>query len=416
MTGHHALSDTAVVSGWLGTVAISAVGSAAWGFGLSWASTGVSGSFAAVNNATASGLTSCLLIFGGVVGDRHGQRALMLRCYTAYLVLLSTFALVWHLHLPVAAILLGYTVLNAVIYGFSSPSSSVFVRQLVPDDRVPHLMSISTTIGLLTRLAGPAVGAALIAWVGLTGSALIDAATDALAILVLWRIRPRYAPATHTRPRGRSLDTLVEGLRSIGSHADIRALLVTVAIFAGAVLPLSSLLIPLLAHQHGWTSAHAGILIMANTAGSLTTSAILALRGPYHRPIIPMVAGTVLAAAALIVFSLGLPLAPSAVCVYLCGLGIATLTMHMSPLFVLRTPRELQSRFQSLLSMTQLLPVMVTSLAFGPIAQHLGARTAILIAGILAAVALVPLLTNRDIRTAAFAPRARRPVPVAAAA
>jgi MFS family permease len=348
-----------------------------------------------------------MVIFGGAAGDRLGQRTLMLRCYGGYLIALTTFAFVWHTHVPVAGILVGYTVLSATLTGFGTPSESVFVRQLVPDARVPRMMSISTTLGLVTRLAGPAAGAALIGWVGMSGSAIANAATDALLLVVLWRLRPRYAAPPQSRPTGGTREALAEGLRALRSHTDTRALLAALSLFAGAFLPLSTLLIPLLAHQRGWAPGQAGALVMASTAGSLTISAALAIAGPYRRPIIPMVAGVVLATASQIGLGLGLPLTPRVVCAYLCGLGIAAFSMHLGPLFVLRTPRELQSRFSALLTMAQMLPVMVTSLALGPIGQHLGATTALIGAAGLGCLALIPLLASPDLRRAVFEPRGR---------
>ena len=403
------LSDDAVVAVWLSTAGISMLGSAAWSFSLNWASTGISGSFAGVNNAIYTLLLSCLVIFGGVAGDRLGQRTLMLRCYTGYLIVLIAFALTIHTRTPLAVMLITYTVLSAALTGFGTPSESVFVRQLVPDARVPHMMAISTTLGLITRLVGPAAGAALIGWAGMSGSALANAASDALLVLVLWRIHPRYASPHDARPKQRTKDSLLEGLHALRSRPDTRAMLVSLSVFAGAFLPVSTLLIPLLAHQHSWTSGHAGALVMGNTAGSLTISAALAALGPYRKPVIPMVFGTVVAAASLSVLSIGLPVAPSVVCTYLCGLGIAMFTMHMSPLFVLRTPRELQSRFSSLLTMAQMLPVMVTSLVFGTVGQHLGVRTALIGAAMLGVLTLVPLLTTPDLRRAVFESQRRQP-------
>ncbi|QDP94692.1 MFS transporter [Microlunatus elymi] len=83
----------------------------------------------------------------------------------------------------------------------------------------------------------------------------------------------------------------------------------------------------------------------------------------------------------------------------LMGIGTATFTGHLIPLFLVWTPPELTARFQSLFGIVQAVPMVIMNLAYGLIAARLGAGSALLVtAGICAAAAPV-VLGNHRLRT-----------------
>jgi len=386
---------------WLGAAGISTLGDSAWSFSLNWASTGIGAEFAGLTNALYTGVLSCFLLFGGVAGDRLGQRQLMLRTLMCSVVGLVGFTVCAKVGISMVVLILAWDVISAMISGFRTPSQTVFVRQLVPPSEVPRWMSASSSVTLVMRLVGPALGGVLIMIGGISFSALINAITFVLVIGVLLRIRPLRSDVA-SPPQHSGFQDFTDGLRALKGHAAISHMLIGLCFVAGGFLPVTSLCLPLLAHAHSWSAALGSTLVMASTAGSLAVSTILTIIGPYRRPLIPMVSGIAISAAAVAVLSLNIGVTGAIVAAFLSGAGIVLFTLHLSPLYILLTPETMQSRFSSLLTLAQMLPTMVTSLAIGTLSQHFDIQAALIFCACVGALALVPLLGSQPLRQASF--------------
>lgn len=94
-------------------------------------------------------------------------------------------------------VLLPRTVL--LLDAFSLPATGSFPRLFVDDADLPRALALTSSAGRLVRLgAGPA-GGLLVALAGLSGAAVVDAASFAVVLGVLVVIRPRHeAPPSAT--------------------------------------------------------------------------------------------------------------------------------------------------------------------------------------------------------------------------
>ncbi|MGD0561029.1 MAG: hypothetical protein ABSA93_39415 [Streptosporangiaceae bacterium] len=64
----------------------------------------------------------------------------------------------------------------------------------------------------------------------------------------------------------------------------LAALLLLVAGAAGFVIPVTSLLVPLITRQHHWSAATAGLIVGAQAAGAIVIALAVARRGTSARP------------------------------------------------------------------------------------------------------------------------------------
>src|SRR5215211_5461171 len=165
-------------------------------------------------------------LFGGVIADRVAKRNLLLVTQAATgLVALATAVLVatdlitiWQL------ILLG--VLQGVVFAFNMPARQAILAELVAPAEMMNAMALNNAGMNVTRIFGPALAGFLIAvpFVGPANVFYVMAACYQLAVLMLLRIRPRYAGSG--RPRAPMLQEFAAGLRYIAQHEVLGMLLV----------------------------------------------------------------------------------------------------------------------------------------------------------------------------------------------
>jgi MFS family permease len=384
--------------GWLAGASLSAFGDTALFFALGWAASAIGPHAAGLVLTTYTLPRAVLLIFGGVLGDRRGPRQVLLACHLLLAVLTFVLAGAVHFTGTTVALLLLTTATIGTVDAFALPAVGSFPRLFATDADLPRAMALKTsTQQLVSLVAGPA-GGMLVALAGLTGALLVDGFTFAVAFAVLLAIRPPLSPTEPPEQRSVVAEAM-DGIRLAWTDPVLRALLLTVALAAAAVLPVTSLCLPLLARSNHWTSAQTGLVVGATVAGGLLATLVVARVGtltPLGRA----------AAAGCLVAALGiggLSVSPSAVVAmvfaFVQGVGVGLFTSHLSPLFVASTPRSHLSRLQSLLALVQTLPLIVSNNLLGVIAG-LSPRLAVLVCGVGLAGAGVSLVSVRSVRTA----------------
>jgi MFS family permease len=133
-----------------------------------------------------------LLLFGGVVSDRHGRRQVMLIADVVRAVLLGLLgALAASGHLR-----LWQMMVIVAVYGgaqaFFDPASDAILPQLVPESRLGEANALEQVLRpLALRLLGPALGGVLVGVLGPGAAFLADAATFVVSAVALWSLSPR---------------------------------------------------------------------------------------------------------------------------------------------------------------------------------------------------------------------------------
>ena len=351
--------------GWLSAAAVAAVGDGVLYFAFGWVATGYGARTAGWLLSLALFPRILFMLVGGALGDRWGLRTTLQRTQTGTLFVLALVALTETLVdgsvATLALLALGLGVVSAVGY----PAAGAYPRLFADDDRLPRLMSTVSTVLQTARFLGPPAGGLVVAAAGLVGG-LIFAAVTAAA---------RATPG-------------------------MVSLLGAVALVAGTLLPLLSLSVPLLGRRHGWGVVGTGMVESAWVLGSIAVTLVVARRGSAPRPVVPLVAGPVVAGAAVVVIAVAAPLALALAAALVMGAGTATFTAHVFPLVVRRTPDGMLARFQALVGVVQAAPILAGTVALGAVAGWAGVVPATVLTGLVCALAGLLVAASESLRSA----------------
>ncbi|WBB51132.1 MFS transporter [Verrucosispora sp. WMMA2044] len=411
-----ASGDRAMVPGtywaWLGGTALSLVGVQAMAFAMAWAAAGQGARFAALVPTAIVLPRVLLLLVGGAVADRVGAWLVLIASNAAMIVVtVALAAAAWStldLRLPLLLTALAIGTVDA----FQLPSSGSMPRRLVPPDVLARAMSARQLAGQLALFAGPPLGGLLLGVAGLAGAALTNTATFLAMLAALLVVRPAAerspdalkAGTNHGRSRdartagdggtgsGSPASAAFDGLRLAWSVPVLRAALLVTGVVAGFLLPVGTLLVPLLARQRGWSPSAAGAVVAAMAAGTAVVGVGVLLRGASRRPGMVAAVGLLVAALGVIILAAGRTPSPAVLAGVLVGVGSGCFATHVGPLVLAATPLTHLARVQSVLVLVQSLPLLVTANAFGLVAEATDVAAVLYgCAGVLAVTGLTAL-------------------------
>ncbi|NUP49832.1 MAG: MFS transporter [Catenulispora sp.] len=301
-----------------------------------------------------------ILLLGGVFADRLGGRRVMiasdlLRCgsQTAFAVLLLT----GHATLPV---MMTVSALAGVGEGVFTPSLQALIPRLLPADRLGDANALLSVAVSGTGVAGPALGGLIAAVLsGAAGPAavlLTDAASYAVSVVVLLRLAHVPQPEPGESPS--VLRELRDGWQEFRSRSWLVAVTVQFCLFNALVWAPYLVLGPLVAERRLGGAGAWGLVLAANSAGSVLGG--LALLG--RRPRRPMLLGVVatfgyVLTPALLASDLPLPWVCAAAAVT--GAGAAIGGALENTVIQRRIPQEILGRITAY--------QMVGAFALGPI-------------------------------------------------
>ncbi|MDG4797909.1 MFS transporter [Micromonospora sp. WMMD1082] len=367
---------------WLGGTALSLVGVQAMAFAMAWVAAGHGGRFAALVLTAITLPRILLLLVGGAVADRYGAWPVMLIADAAMVVVTVTLAVAVRSPVDPRLPMLLTALAIGIVDAFYLPSSGSMPRRLVPPGALARAMSARHLAGQLAVFAGPSLGGLVLAVAGLAGVALANAATFLvmLTILLLLRrpgdlLRPpedRRAP----QPVG---PAVLDGLRLGWRHHTLRPALLVTGVAAGFLLPVSSLLVPLLARERAWSPQATGAVVAAVALGTAAVAVTVVVRGALSRPGVVAAAGLLVAAIGVALLAAGdsawsvpvaggVPLAAAGAGVVV-GAGSGLFATHVGPLILAAAPVTHLARVQSVLVLVQSLPLLATTNLLGLLAE-----------------------------------------------
>ncbi|WP_280462111.1 MFS transporter [Nocardia carnea] len=381
---------------WIVATFGSELGTAVLAFAMTWTAAGYGPDTASLVLTLTVAPSVAFGLLGGMLADRFGVRVMMLVSLSGIIMISACMAISIDRSGPSPLLLLAAAALIGTASAFFRPPSGVFPRLFVGDSALGVVMARVGMAGQLARSVGPPLGGALIGVLTLGGVAWLDATTSAVMLLVLVLIRPpRRRRSIDDAPRK---EGAVQALRVARSVAGVSALLASVGIIAGAVLPAVILGIPLAARERGWNAGEAGLIEAGWVAGGLICSAWISWRDIASQVWKPMIFGPIIIAAGLeiLAFTSLWPVAMSSAA--LTGAGVVVFTGHAFPTYMLLAPAAMLSRFQSLLIIVQQLPQLVVGPLFGALASSAGTGTPIAAVGLLAVLATLTVARDRKLR------------------
>lgn len=359
------------------------------GFALIWLATGHGAGAVALVSMLSVLPPVVLMLLGGVLGDRHGPRQMLLVTMGAELLVLLALLTLSGGN-PTVVLLASAAVSSSTISAIARPSATVYARLLIrSDDQLPRALArISGSLHAARILGVAAGGIALSLW-SLTAVLAANALFTACCVVVLCALHaqgPRSSSTTSAQADG-IWSSLMLGIRS--AHAlRIGPLLGAVALVCSAVLPVVAVVLPSWARANGWGAPQASLLEAAWAAGTLTITLLISVTGTLARQNIALIGGPALMAVALVALSLppgplgaGTAILASA----LLGVGTAVFTTHIAPTLLRRAPTGQMTRFQALMGIVQLAPPAVMNSPFAALSGGGHASVALLLAAALAA-------------------------------
>lgn len=361
---------------WVVGALASQLGDAVMYFALGWAATAHGGAAAGLVLSAVALPRTVLLLFGGAAGDRLGARRVMITGDGVMLVVAGSVGVIaWWIGTPLPVLLTAAVVIG-VVDAFYLPSAGSMPRRLVSDAQLSRAVAVRQSGSQLVSMIGGPIGGLVVAVAGFAAAAWGDAVTFAVVLVVLIGIRSRVALPAPER-RGGVMCDIGDGLRVVLATPGLRATLVVVGGAAGFIIPVSSLLVPLLARAHGWGAGAAGLIIGAQAVGVIGVTLLVARRGSGSRPGLIALAGLVVAAGGQLVLALAPGPAWAGSGALLIGIGSGVFVSHWSPVLLGAAPRSHLARVQAMLSLVQSVALLVSNNILGNVARAFSAADAV---------------------------------------
>ncbi len=325
--------------------------------------------------------TFFLAPLGGLAVDILSRRGVIVATQVANTALVAVLAVltlwdvvqVWH----VMAICAGLGVVKA----FEMPARQALVVDIVEDRlHLSNAIALNSSLFHAGRLVGPMLaGALIIPWAGEGACFLAHAALNLFAIVCFLALRPRSVP-----PLDRSagvLHHLREGFAYAFGYPPVRALLIHLTVFSllgqayGTLLPVfAETILDGGARMYGGLLAASGVGALIAAVQLAARASVLGLGGVIFRQ-------TLLFSTALALFAISRHAVLSFVLLAL--VGMASISVMVSANTIIQTLVEdrLRGRVMSLMGMVFLGAMPVGALAYGKLAQVLGAPAAVAMSG-----------------------------------
>jgi MFS family permease len=354
------------------------------------------------------------LLFGGVLADRLPRHLLMVGSSIVAALTQGAIAALVLTHTATIPLLIALSVVNGMVAALSFPATAALVPQTVPVEERQQANALGRLLLSGAAIIGAPVAGIVVAAVGPGWGIVTDAASFALAALFFALVRiPAKVPAT-SDPDAEFVGAEQTGGVAAGSakpsiFADLRTgwtefwsrtwLWVVVAGFcvinacnAGSISVLGPVIADATFGRKSW-----GFVLAATTAG-LIAGGLIAMRIRVRRLLFLGCATT--AAMALPVLALGLSphVGVLVVAGIISGLGLEQFGVAWETTMQEHIPADKLARVYSYDMLGSLLAVPLGQVLAGPAAQAFGAKAALVGAASLIVLAVLGMLSSRDVR------------------
>jgi MFS family permease len=317
-------------------------------------------------------------LVGGVLSDRGDRRRVLIASDVARLVVQATGGILLVTGAATPLTLGALAALYGAAEAFFLPAFTGLLPQTV--SHPGQLQPANALRGLsfsVSSIAGPVLAGILVGTSGAGTAMLFDAASFAVSVLCLLRLRPVVSDQlVEDAPPG-FLDAVRDGWRAVRERPWVVAGLRATAGYETLVLPAVYVLGPVtVAREHGGPGAWAA-LVVAFGAGTIIGDLSMLRVRPKHA-LRASAIGLIVASCQAAVYGSGTPLALMCVLQLLAGIGVTVFFTLWEVSLQEHVPSGSLSRVSSFdnLAATALMPVS-TALA-GPIAVAFGAQATLL--------------------------------------
>jgi MFS family permease len=358
-----------------------------------------------------------LLLAGGVVSDRLDRRRVMVVADVVRCVAVAALG-----GLSVAGALeLWHVMAIAAVYGggtaFFGPAFDAVVPELVPDDLLQQANSLDQFVRpAALGLAGPALGGLVISIAGVGGAFLFDAASFAVSIVAILRMRP--GPALERPPMDLRIARreIGDGFRYVRSQVWLWGTFLAATIAYLLFWGPADVLLPFVVKNEMHRSARdLGFILAVGGLGAILAAVVMSRRTQPRRHITFLYVVWTISTLAIAGYGLARYPWQAMVAAFTFNALEAAGTIVWATTKQRFVPNRLLGRVSSFDWFISIGLIPVSYALTGPIAAWLGARTTLVVAGVLGAVATISFLflpgMRRTERVGTAEPEPTEPAP-----
>ncbi len=215
-------------------------------------------------------------LWGGVIADRLPRRRTLLVSQSALCLNSAWIALMVAAGLMEFWMLLAASFIQGVGFAFMGPARNAFISSLVGREAVGNAIVLQQLSMNGTRVVGPALAGVFISlwFIGVAGVYVMTAAGFLIAILTVWRLPPGE-PAERAEATSPARD-LLDGLRYVWSRPSVATLILTSFALTAFAFPFQSFLPSLTEDIYDAGSEGLGALSAAQAVGAVIAVVLVA--------------------------------------------------------------------------------------------------------------------------------------------
>jgi MFS family permease len=347
--------------------------------------------FSLTHSSTAVGVTMALQfgpilllgLYAGAVADRLSKRRILLITQTLNGIATAALAVITVTGAVRPTDVYGFALASGVIFAFDSPARQAFVTEVVPERQLRAAISLNAAVFQATRLIGPAIASVLIATAGTGWVFAVNAACYLGPTVGLLMLRPAdlHPPVVEPEARG----TVASTARYLRRRPDVLWTIFLVGMLGTFGLNFPIVLTAMAKSAFGGNASMYGVFNIVIGLGS-AAGAVLAGAGtrPKTRAIIATAAifGILQATAALapdLAIFLVLLVTMGFVNLVCQAMANASVQLAVDP--------EIRGRVMGIYMLVFVGGTPIGAPLMGAVTSHFGARTGMLVCGVIPALA-----------------------------
>jgi MFS family permease len=328
-------------------------------------------------------------LWGGAFADAIDRRRLLLVCETLLLCGSAALALDSMMPRPSVALLFVVAAFMSAVDGFHRPALESLTPKLVAAEDLPAVSALSSLRGTTAAIAGPSLAGLCIAKLGMPSTFTIDAATYAVSLAALSRVRS-IPPAKDAHPVG--LASILKGFAYAASRPELIGTYVVDIVAMTFAMPMA--VFPALAEQWSGSNA-AGYLFSAMSAGAFVTTILSGWTRKVKRHGAAVAIAAAVWGSAIVALGQATSLPVALACLALAGAADMVSGLFRMTIWNETIPSEIRGRMAGIEQLSYMTGPLLGNARAGFMAQRFGLGRSITWGGMLcvAGVALcVPIL------------------------
>jgi MFS family permease len=338
------------------------------------------------------------LLFGGVLADRLPRHLMMVGASALAALTQGTIATLILTHTATVPLLIGLSAANGMVSALTMPASSAILPQTVPADDRQQANALTRLFFNAAAIVGAPVGGAIVATVGPGWGIAVDALTFILAgaCYALLKVPQAAAPSSGEVRKSIFAD-LLTGWAEFRSRTWLWVVVVGACVMNACWTGSLYVLGPTVANgtigRQAW-----GFVLAAQTVGMIV-GALIAMRLRLHRMLFFGTACLTLLALPMLVVGIAPLVIPLVAAAFVAGVGLEQFGVTWETTMQEHIPPEKLARVYSYDMVGSFLAMPIGEVVAGPVSQAVGIETTLVGAAALVVLAVLGMLSSRDVRT-----------------